>query len=150
MITQAEIDRFCRAQSLALVGASRRPKAFGNLLLKGLRENGIRVFPVHPEADEIEGLPCVPSLAALPQAVDGLVIALPRHKVLPVVQAAVAAGISRVWLQQGSESPEALAYAKAQGLPLIHGHCLLMFLPQGAAIHRWHHTLWQWFGKVPA
>jgi len=149
MITQAEIDSFCRAKTLALVGASRRPKAFGNRLLKGLRENGIRVFPVHPQADAIEGLPCVSSLEALPQSVDGLVLALPRQKVLPELEAAVAAGIPRVWLQQGSESPEALAYAKAQGLPLIHGHCLLMFLPRGAAIHRWHHTLWQWLGKVP-
>lgn len=150
MITHAEIDSFCRAQSLALVGGSRRPKAFGNLLLKGLRENGIRVFPVHPQADAIEGLPCLPSLAALPQAVDGLVVALPRDKVLPVLEAAVAARISRVWLQQGSESPEALAYAEDKGLTVIQGHCLLMFLPRGAAIHRWHHTLWQWFGKVPA
>lgn len=149
MITQAEIDSFCRAKSLALVGASRKPKAFGNLLLKGLRENGVQVFPVHPEAGEIDGLSCVPSLAALPQAVEGLVIALPRNKVLPVLEAAKAAGIPRVWLQQGSESPEALAYAKAKGLPVVHGHCLVMFLPQGAAIHRWHHSLWKWLGKVP-
>lgn len=149
MITQAEIDSFCRAHALALVGASRRSNAFGNLLLKGLRENGVQVLPVHPEAEEIEGLPCVPRLATLPKSVDGLVIALPRGKVLPVLEDAQAAGIPRVWLQQGSESPEALAYAEAKSLPITYGHCLLMFLPQGAAIHRWHHSLWKWFGKVP-
>jgi hypothetical protein len=51
---------------------------------------------------------------------------------------------------QGAVSPEAVAFCNAHEMHVIEGYCPLMFLPQGAFIHRVHSLLLKVTGKYPA
>jgi len=46
----------------AVVGASRNPKKYGHQVYKDLRNAGYKVYPVNPNANEVLGDKCYPSL----------------------------------------------------------------------------------------
>ena len=149
MTRQEAVEDFLSRKTLALIGASRGGKKFGNILLKDLMAKGYDVIPVHPDAAEIEGCPCVPSLAALPRPVGGLVLAVKPARAHDIVREAAAAGLTRIWMQQGSSSPEALRLCEELGITAIHDECLLMFAEPVKGIHGFHRWLWGFFGKLP-
>jgi len=140
---QATIDAFVAEPALALMGASRSGKKFGNAALRELRSRGYRVYPVHPVADAIDGLPCFRSLAVLPEPVGGVVISLPPEQAVAAVRAAAAAGINRVWLQQGAASPYVVTVCRELGIDVVFDQCILMFAsPRGIhKAHRWIHDV---------
>jgi acyl-CoA synthetase (NDP forming)/GNAT superfamily N-acetyltransferase len=72
--------------SVAVIGASRRRGSVGRAILQSIVDDGFggRVYAVNPGAAELDGVPCVPSAAALPEHVDLAVIAVPAPDV-PVV-----------------------------------------------------------------
>jgi len=129
------------------VGASRGGRKFGNTLLRELRSRGLAVTPVHPHAGELEGLPCASSLAALTEPVEALVLCVPPAQVPGLLREALAAGIPRVWLQQGSESPEAAALGRELGLELVAGQCLLLHLEPVRGLHALHRWFWRRLGQ---
>jgi predicted CoA-binding protein len=149
MTTSADIQDFIAQPKLALVGMSSRKKKFGNAVYRELIANGYEVFPVHPTADSIDGQSCWPSLSTLPEPVGGVVVVVPPDAVGRVVREAFEAGIRRVWLQQGAESPEAIHYGADNNISLIYGECILMFLESAAIVHRFHRWLWGVLGKLP-
>ena len=149
MTTKADIDDFVAQHTLAVVGVSRSGKKFGNLALGTLKAKGYRVLPIHPQAQLIDGEPCHPSLQSLPEPVDGVLIVVPPAQTEEVVRDAAAAGIRRVWMQQGAESPAAIRFCEEQGMSVVHGECILMFANPVDSIHRIHRWLWKALGKLP-
>jgi predicted CoA-binding protein len=149
MTSRAAVDGFLAERTLALVGASRSGRKFGNAVLKALTAKGYRVLPVHPDTPEIDGHQAYPSLAELPEKVGGVIVVVPPIQAEQVVRAAAAAGIGRVWLQQGASSPEALAVAEAKGLSVVHGECILMFAEPTGSFHRVHRLVWKVLGRLP-
>jgi uncharacterized protein len=149
MTSRAVVDDFLAQKDLALVGVSRSGKKFGNMALRELTANGYRVFPVHPEAETIQGVRCYPSIRELPEPVGGLLIVLPPGQTEDVVREAAAAGIRRVWMQLGSSPPNAVQFCAENGIEAVHSECILMFLRQGPVFHRIHHWLWGVLGKLP-
>lgn len=149
MTSRAAVEAFLGQRTLALAGASRSGKKFGNTVLRELRGKGYEVIPVHPEAEAIDGVPCVSSLAQLPRPVGGLVLVVPPSQTERLVLEAVAAGIPRVWMQQGAESPEALRRCRDSGLDTVAGECILMFAKPTGFFHRLHRGLWRLLGKLP-
>ncbi|MDE0028184.1 MAG: acetate--CoA ligase family protein [Deltaproteobacteria bacterium] len=83
-----------RPRSVAVVGASPKGstggRILGNVLASGFQG---AVYPVNPNYDEIRGKACYPSVGALPQTPDCVVVALPVTRVLGVIEEAVAAGV---------------------------------------------------------
>ncbi len=149
-VTSELVREFVALRRLAVAGASRSGKKFGNVILRELRGQGYDAVPVHPEADSLEGLPCARSLAQLAGRVDGVVVVTPPAEAARLVAEAADAGIGRVWLQQGAGSPEAVQVARERGVSLAHGHCLLMFLPRVRGLHRFHRGLWSLLGRMPS
>ncbi len=149
MTSRATIDSFLAQRTLALVGVSRSGKKFGNAVLKELSGKGYRILPVHPEADDIGGVHCWPSLDALPEEVGGVVVVVPPDEAEKVVVAAAEAGILRVWLQQGSGSPEVVRRAEERRLEVVDGECILMFAEPTAFFHRAHRWVRGAFGRLP-
>ena len=141
------IQEFIQGKTYALVGASRSGKKFGNTLLAEMKQRGYQLRVVHPEAQQIDGETCYPNLAALPGPVDGLVICVPPAQAGQVLREAAQAGIRRVWLQQGSQSPEVLALAKELGLSPVTGKCLLMYAGPVGSVHAWHRAFARLFGQ---
>ncbi|MHB9110918.1 MAG: CoA-binding protein [Armatimonadota bacterium] len=128
MFTQSTIDALLAQQTLAVVGVSRDEKKFGHQLFLRLKAQVYRVIPVNPGAERIGGETCYPSLAAVPEAVGGAIILTPPAETERVVREAQAAGITRLFMQPGTESPAAIRYCEEQGVEAVHGHCLLLFL----------------------
>jgi acetate---CoA ligase (ADP-forming) len=64
---------------VAVVGANDRAGSYGDVIFRNLAAAGFEgaVYGVNPKRDEVHGKPCVPSLAALPEPVDAVVIAIP-------------------------------------------------------------------------
>ena len=132
------IQDFVGCQRIAVVGASRGGKKFGNAAVKELRTRGYQVTIIHPEAQEIDGQPCYPNLSALPGQVDAVLISVPAGQAAAVMREAASLGIRHVWLQQGAESPELLALGQELGLSLVSKKCVLMYAPPVKSYHGWH------------
>ena len=141
------IQDFIDGKRIAVVGASRSGKKFGNTASVELKSRGYQIFLVHPEAKEITGEPCYPSLASLQEKVDGVWICVPPKQSGQVLREAVEAGFTKIWLQPGSESPEVLALAKDLGVAPVSGKCILMYAPPVRSFHRWHRAFAKLFGQ---
>lgn len=149
MTTLASIEGFLAQKTLAIAGVSRSGKGFGNAVIKDLTGKGYEVYPVHPEATEVSGIPCFRSVADLPKEVGGLVLVVPPEQTEKLVREAKNAGIQRVWMQQGAESPGAIRYCKENGIDAVHGECVMMFA-QPTGVHRFHRWVNGFFGKLPS
>jgi len=143
------IDSFLTKKTLALAGASRNGKKFGNTLLKKLVDGGYTVYPLHPVAKEIDGIQCVASVRDLPSDVQALLLVVQPGETEKLVREAKAAGIPNVWMQQGAESEAAIRFCKDHGMDVVHGYCLLLFLEPVRGIHRFHRWILDVFGKLP-
>jgi hypothetical protein len=149
MSSKAMIDEFVSEPALALVGMSRTGKRFGNFAYRALVSKGYRVYPIHPFADKINRVRCYSGYAYLPEKVENALIIVPPAQAVDAVRKAASAGIRRVWLQQGSESPEVLGVCRELGLDAISGECILMFA-RPAGFHKVHRWVWGLLGKLPA
>jgi hypothetical protein len=88
-------------------------------------------------------------LKELPEVPGGAVIVVSPKVTENVVRDAAAAGIRRIWLQQGAESKEAIDFCKENGIDVTHGHCILMFAEPTGFPHRVHRYIWRLLGKLP-
>jgi len=86
--TPSGLKIFFEPQSVAVVGASRTPGKIGNTILRNLLKLGYegQIFAVNPRAEEIEGLRSYASVAAIPEAVELVVMAIPAQLVLEVMR----------------------------------------------------------------
>lgn len=87
LATVASLVPFFDPRGVAVFGVSRVKEGLGRAILRHLRAGGYPggIYPIHPLAGELEGLPAFPSLAAVPDGVDLAVLALPAHALPSVV-----------------------------------------------------------------
>lgn len=142
------IQDFINSKRIAIIGASRTGKKFGNIAAKELIERGYQVFLVHPEAQTIDGKSCFSNLALLKGKIDGVFISVPHQKNLDLLQQVHDIGIKNVWIQQNAESPQLIAKGKELGLNLVYGKCILMYAPPVRSIHGFHRAIVKLFGKL--
>lgn len=144
MVSTAVIEEFLAHRRLAFVGASHDPKEFSAGVYRELKSRGYELHPVNPRAEEIDGDPCVASVAGLPDGIEGAIVMVPPGAAEAVVQECIDHGIERIWLHKGagpsSASEEAVALCREHGIEVVDGACPMMFL-EGAA---WFHRLHRW------
>lgn len=108
---KSDLQPLFNPRSIALIGASesssRSRAVFNNLTEFGYRG---KIFPVHPKRDQVFGLTCYPSVSAIPEAVDGCIIAIPRDQVIPALEGCVEKGV-----QAGVIVSAGFAEASAEG-----------------------------------
>jgi predicted CoA-binding protein len=131
--------KFLSNERIAVIGVS-RSRGFGNSVMRTLEDRGYKVYPINANAETIEGRPCYRSLAMLPESVDAVVAVVPPQQTLNVVDDCIRLGIKHLWMQQGSESKEAIERALNAGVGVIHHSCILMYA-QPAGIHKLHRWL---------
>jgi len=146
MTTLNEIQKFLAPRKLAIAGASRNLKKFGGSIFKELREIGFDLYPVNPNEDEIQGVKCYKSVEDLPSDVDHLYIVTPKYETDSVARAAVKMGIKMIWIQQNSDTPEAVKTIEDAGIPLIYKKCIMMFASPVKSVHRFHGYMVKIFG----
>jgi predicted CoA-binding protein len=71
----ALITDFLRGRRIDVAGVSRGTGNAANLVFRKLRASGYDVFPVNPNASELEGARCFPNLESVPGELDGVVVA---------------------------------------------------------------------------
>ncbi|MEM9131306.1 MAG: GNAT family N-acetyltransferase [Actinomycetota bacterium] len=125
------MERLLSPSSIAVVGASREPGAIGHELLRNLQRGGFvgALHAVNRAADEVLGIPCHPSLAAIGEPVDLAVVAVPAAEVDAVVTDAAEIGVSALlvvssgFAEEGPEGVERerrlVAQARGSGMRLI-------------------------------
>lgn len=148
-ISGRAVDEFLAQPALALVGVSRSGKGFGNAALRELLAKGYRVYPLHPAMDTVGGVKCYHHFHEMPNDVGGVIVVVPPPEAVAVVRDAAMAGIRRIWLQQGAESPYVLDVCHDLQLDVVSGECILMFAkPTG--VHKAHHWIAGLLHQLPA
>ena len=89
------LDALLRPRSVAMIGASRDPKALGGRPLGFMARYGYagRVYPVNGKGGEVQGVPAYASVLDLPEPVDLALVMVRASLVAPVLRECAAAGV---------------------------------------------------------
>lgn len=148
MATLKQIETFMASQPIAIAGVSRNPQKFGHAAFKELKEKGLNVIPVNPSAEDILGAKTYADIRSLPSDVGGVVILTKKNQTASLVREAREKGIKNIWIQQTSDSPEALKELEGSDINAVTGECILMYhKPHG--FHKFHRTIKKFFGRYP-
>ena len=136
------LDKMFAPRSIAVIGASDKPKSVGAALMDNLLRAGYRgpVLPVNPKATATHGIMAYRDVASLPMTPDLAVIATPPDTIAPLVaelgsrgtRAAVilTAGFAEGEAQVGKErAAELLAAARPHLLRIVGPNCLGIAVP---------------------
>lgn len=110
----------------AVVGASRNPKKYGYQVYKDLKEAGYKTYPVNPNADEILGDRCYPDIRDLPTKPDVVDLVVTPKVTEETVETCKTLGITKVWMQPGSESEKAIKLCEDNNIDVVHGVCVMI------------------------
>lgn len=147
--TRKSIESFLSSRKIAIAGVSRDPKKFGQTVMKELKERGFELFPVNPHAEQINGTPCFHNIGSLPLNVKHLLVITPKKQTTGIVAEAIAKGIDNIWIQQFSDTPEAIDFAVSHKVNLVTKQCILMYIEPVKGIHRFHRAIKKLFGTLP-
>lgn len=126
----ASLQPLLRPDSIAVVGAGRRPGSVGRAVLRNLRTGRFtrRLYAVNPSVTSLMGVPTYPSVASLPKSPDLAILAVPADA-LPAV--AVECGKSGVRallvVSAGLDATQAqalLTACRTYGMRLVGPNCL--------------------------
>ncbi|BBK44724.1 acetyl-CoA synthetase [Allostella vacuolata] len=135
MTTDHALAPLLAPRSIAFVGASARPDTPGHDMMRMIRRGGFGggVHAVNPNYREIEGYPCVPSLADLDAPPDLAVLAVKNERLEAAMAEAAAAGarsaviFASAHLDGDRDPPLAArlaAMARAAGMPVCGANCM--------------------------
>ncbi|MET0902572.1 MAG: CoA-binding protein [Acidimicrobiales bacterium] len=153
VITNESVRSFLDGHRIAVVGASDRKDSFARTIDQALVDHGYEVVPVNPRLIELDGRPCFPAVADIPEPVDGAILMVGPDHATRAVEDVAAAGVQKVWLFKGlgatgAASPDAISACERHGLQTVAGACPLMFLEPIGSVHRIHRSIRQMRGAV--
>ncbi len=131
----ASLEPLLAPRSAAVAGAVSRPGSIGRRILLNIRDAGFSgaLHAVGSPAGDIEGIPCVASVAALPQAPDVVVVAVPAARVLEVAQECGKRGArSLVVITSGltpAQGSSLLEASRRGGMRLVGPNCFGVAVP---------------------
>ncbi|RLG47217.1 MAG: CoA-binding protein, partial [Thermoproteota archaeon] len=140
------LDKFFYPDSIAVIGASRKPGKVGHEILRILKENkdkGIfrgELYAVNPDAREILGVTTYPSISQLPSAPDLAVIAIPAKFVPGAVDelgklgtknvVVVSGGFAEIGGEGVALQEQLVEVAKKHGIRLVGPNCIGILCPE--------------------
>ena len=128
-------------KTVAVLGASTKDVSIANTFIRRMKDFGYggAIYPIHPNAGEIEGFRAYPSLAATPEPVDYAYVAIGASRIPDAVAEAngrcriaqvISSGFGEV--EEGKDLEEALVTkARAAGVRVIGPNCLGTYSPRG-------------------
>jgi acetate---CoA ligase (ADP-forming) len=130
------MERLLRPRSVAIVGASPTPGAFGGSVLANLEQAGFNgeLYLVNPRRNIISGRPCLAYVDDLPEGVDCAVLAIPRASVMEAVLACArrkaggviifSSGFAEAGEQRRAEQERLGEIARENGMVIEGPNCL--------------------------
>ena len=147
------IQDFLAQKRFALVGVSRQSKDFSRTLLREFRARGYDPVPVNPEADAIEGIPCIRRVQDIDPPVDSILFMTSPEITERLVREYAQTGIKRVWFYRGggcgAGTAGAVKFCEDNGIAVVPGECPFMFFPGTGWIHRFHGFVRKIAGAYP-
>ena len=139
-MTQHPLNTLLRPRSIAFVGASDRANTTGAAMLEMARIDGFdgKIYPINPRLAELDGAPCYPDLAALPEVPDHVVIGVASRYVEAILDQAIELGIKAATIfascyLDDDASPALPARvakkASAAGMSLCGANCMGFYTP---------------------
>jgi len=149
----SSVADFLAGKRFAVAGVSRQPQQAANAIYRKLCNSGFEVFPVNPNAAEVEGVRCYPDLASISGQLDGVVVATHPRNALEIVGQCRERDVRHIWFHrsfgEGSVSSEAVTECKARGIQCIVGGCPLMYCEPVDVGHRCFRWLLRLGGRIP-
>ncbi len=141
------LDELFSPRGVAVVGVSPSGRGFAQGVLMALKTAGFpNIYPINPHYTEIMGMPCYPSLTAVPGLIDHVVVSIPAEGVLALLDDCAAKGIKAVHfftagfsesgLAERAELEQAmLAKARAGGFRIWGPNCIGLFVPRSKLVN---------------
>ncbi len=117
-------DILLSAKTIASVGLSSNQEKESYWIVSYLKDQGYRIIPVNPTADEILGEKAYPDLESIPEKIDVVQVFRKPEDVPPVVDSAIKVGAKAVWMQEGIVNEEAAQKAREAGLQVVMDACM--------------------------
>ncbi|HCY77540.1 MAG TPA: CoA-binding protein [Ignavibacteriales bacterium] len=143
------IESFLKLKNIAVIGVSSKGKGFGVDVYNHLKDNGYTVFGVNKNGGYCGSIKLYNTISMINQKVDGIITVVPPSETEIVTQEANELGIRNIWMQQGSESKNAIDYCNDNKINLVHNECILMFVEPVKSIHSFHRWINKLVGKYP-
>jgi predicted CoA-binding protein len=119
------LDILEKYKTLAVVGLSSKPARPSYGVASYMKTHGYRIIPVNPNETAVLGEKAYPSLEAVPETVEVVVIFRRPEFVPGIVESAVRMHARVVWMQEGVIHEEAAQRARLAGLAVIQDRCIL-------------------------
>jgi predicted CoA-binding protein len=110
-------------KTIAVIGCSPDPTRDSHRIAQLLQQRGHRVIPVNPAPAVVLGEVSRPSLAAISEPIDVVDVFRRPDAVPAIVDEAIAAGASVLWLQLGVVHVQAALRAQRAGLTVVMDRC---------------------------
>ncbi len=114
-----------RVKTIAVVGFSPDPARASHGVARAMQRFGYRIVPVRPGISDGLGEKAYPDLASVPEAIDIVDVFRSGEHVPEVVDACLRLGIKNLWLQEGAENEAAAERARAAGINVVMGRCIM-------------------------
>jgi acyl-CoA synthetase (NDP forming) len=126
-------------RSVAVIGASDEPTRIGGRPIAYMRQQNFagRILPVNPKRTTVQGLPCFPTVADLPETPDVAIVAVPAALAVDTVAQLAVRGVAGAIVltagfaemdAAGAAAQEAMvAAARGAGMRLLGPNCLGLF-----------------------
>lgn len=119
-------DLIAGARTIAVVGLSPKEHRDSHRVAKYLQDQGYRIIPVNPNANDVLGEKAYTSLKDVPDAVDIVDVFRRPDAVDDVAREAVEVGARAIWLQVGVVNENAARIAEDGGLDVVMDRCLMV------------------------
>ncbi len=147
-MTEAEIRSYFsplfHPRTIAVMGASSTTRNRSNVIIDRLQRFGFKgtIYPIHPKADEIDGLKAFPSLGETPEPIDYIYLAIPAAAIPDALRAGtgnvkfahvISSGFSEI--EEGKALQDELAQAgRDSGIRVLGPNCPGAYCPTGGLI----------------
>jgi acyl-CoA synthetase (NDP forming) len=137
---------FC-PRGIAVVGVSASKLAFAELVVHALQGAQYpAIYPVNPKYEEVLGLRCYPSVTAIPEVVDHVIVNIPAESVLKLLDECAEKGVKSVhfftagfgesgYRDRADLEKEMLVKAKAGGFRIIGPNCVGLYVPKNRVVN---------------
>ena len=143
------IKSFLKLKNIAVIGVSSKGKGFGVAVYNHLKDNGYNAFGVNKYGGFSDSIKLYNSISMIEQTIDGIITVVSPAETEIIVQESKELGIKHIWMQQGSESKNAIDFCNQNGIDVVHNECIMMFVEPVKSIHSFHRWINKLVGKYP-
>ncbi len=107
------------SKTIAVVGLSPNPDRDSHRVSRYMQQQGYRIIPVNPMAEEVLGEKSYPDLTSVPDPIDMVDIFRRSELVAPVVDQAIEVKAKFIWMQDGVVDEASAAKAEEAGILVV-------------------------------